>query len=71
MIAGMFGLVVIGVILLLAYLEEKWEAERMRRSRTGGAYHRASPSPPERPIILPYRNAEGSGYEDIEMRDKD
>ena len=31
MTAGMFGLIVVGMILVLAYLEEKWKAEKIRR----------------------------------------
>jgi hypothetical protein len=68
--AGMFGLIVVGVILLLAYLEEKWKAKKIWQSATASkaTYHRAS-----RPTIpvLPYRHAEGSGYGYDEPSDPD
>jgi hypothetical protein len=61
MTAGMFGLIVVGMILLLAYLEEKWRTKKIRRhaAASGGIYHRASAPAP---TILPYRHGEGSGY---------
>jgi hypothetical protein len=70
MTAGMFGLIVAGLILLLAYLEEKWRAKKIQRhaAASGGIYHRASP--PATPI-LPYRHGEGSGYGYDEPNDAD
>jgi hypothetical protein len=62
--AGILGLIVIGVILLLAYLEDKWN----KRSRT--SLYQPLPKYPK-PQIGNYRNREGSGYEDIAMRDRD
>jgi len=61
MTAGMLGLIGVGLILLLAYLEEKWKAKKIRRraAASGGTYHRA---PAPAPTILPYRHGEGSGY---------
>ncbi len=70
MTAGMFGLIVIGMILLLAYLEEKWRTRKIRRhaAASGGIYHRASAPAP---TILPYRHGEGSGYDENSDADKD
>ena len=70
MTAGMLGLVAIGVILLLAYVEEKWKARKIRQSAAAsrGAYHPASlPTTP----VLPYRHGEGSGYGYDEPSDPD
>jgi hypothetical protein len=68
MTAGMVGLIVIGMILLLAHLEEKWKAKKIlrRAAESGGTYHRASAPAP---TILPYRHEEGSGYEYDENSD--
>lgn len=72
MTAGMFGLIVVGMILLVAYLEKKWRVRRIRRdvAASRGNYHPASlPVTP----ILPYRHGEGSGYgyDDNSDTDKD
>lgn len=62
--AGIFGLIVVGVIYLLAHLEEHSKKKR----KGDGKYHPASPPIQQRGN---YRNSEGSGYEDLAMRDKD
>ena len=58
----------VAVIWLLAWLEEKWQAKKIRR--TGGIYQPTG-MPDEPKQIGNYRNSEGSGYEDLAMRDKD
>jgi hypothetical protein len=70
MTAGIFGLAIVGIIFLVAYLEEKWEAHKIRRNAvaSGGTYHRASAPTP---TILPYRHGEGSGYGYDENSDAD
>jgi hypothetical protein len=72
MTAGMYGLIIVGMIIFLAYLEEKCKAKKIRRDAAAsrGTYHPASlPTTP----ILPYRHGEGSGYgyEDNSDADKD
>ena len=54
-----FLIVVLGIMYLADYLIDKWYASR--------------PSKPYVPPPRPWsgRNSEGSGYEDIAMRDKD
>jgi hypothetical protein len=70
MTAGMLGLVDIGAILFLAYIEEKWKARKILRSA-------AASKATYRPIslqttpILPYRHGEGSGYGYDEPSDAD
>jgi hypothetical protein len=70
MTAGIFGLIVIGLILFLAYMEKKWKAKKIRRSAAAskGAYH---PTGLPTPTVLPYRHAEGSGYGYDEKSDAD
>jgi hypothetical protein len=70
MTAGEFGLIIVAVIFLLAYMEEKWKIRKIRRSAAAsrGIYHPASlPTP----TILPYRHTEGSGYGYDEKGDAD
>lgn len=64
---GFLILTVIGVTWLLAHLEAKRDAKK-RREEADGTYHPASLPVPQRGN---YRNSEGSGYEDLAMRDKD